>query len=459
MSSLKLSDQLGAMAIIDELYQQQIALGEHLDLPGLRQKIARRIDDYYRAQGRPVDQKLIDEGVRLWFADRLRFQVPKSAKHQRLLAFIYLRRRWIGWSLLVGLTLCTLVTVLDTQFERVQNKRSEQKISQQLGKINSGLDQIAALRRKAESLKYSPLSYATEAIPPLELRFNQNLLGFEQLQQQAKILAAAPRDSLKINELIQINKDIADKQLALTASLAHWQKLTALDKELTLLASVKDFKTDLKNEPYLQQSFDNAVFALRTGRASVEQDVRNAGEAYQWLASVKVYRQQLSKWESGFKAMKMPAADTKAMMEMIRLARKALVEADNADFNYYWNQLEYMDKLANTRLQIKVVDRMTQRSSVQRTDPQSGAAVWYLIVEAVTPNGQIFPIQFQDSVSGKMVTAKTFGIRVSEKEYRRVKKELASMGRISDRLIGEKPIGRIQFTYSRPVMSGMIAEW
>ncbi|SQC92732.1 Uncharacterised protein [Cedecea neteri] len=45
MDKIKLSDQLGAMAIVDALHAQQIAVDEHLDLPLLKQKISQRIRD------------------------------------------------------------------------------------------------------------------------------------------------------------------------------------------------------------------------------------------------------------------------------------------------------------------------------------------------------------------------------------------------------------------------------
>ena len=46
MSNIKLSEQLGAMAIIDELYQKQQLLLEHLNYDALRSNLAENIKNY-----------------------------------------------------------------------------------------------------------------------------------------------------------------------------------------------------------------------------------------------------------------------------------------------------------------------------------------------------------------------------------------------------------------------------
>lgn len=50
MSEIKLSEQLGAMAIIDELYQKQQLLLEHLDRNVLRDKLKENIKNYYQTK-------------------------------------------------------------------------------------------------------------------------------------------------------------------------------------------------------------------------------------------------------------------------------------------------------------------------------------------------------------------------------------------------------------------------
>jgi hypothetical protein len=76
MSSIPLSEQLGAMAFVDELRHQQRQVQEHLDLPRRRAEIAERIRAYYLSNTIAFDDKLIEQGVRQVFAHRLKFEAP-----------------------------------------------------------------------------------------------------------------------------------------------------------------------------------------------------------------------------------------------------------------------------------------------------------------------------------------------------------------------------------------------
>lgn len=104
MSNGSLSEQMGAMALVDELRQQQVQVQEHLDLPRRRAEVAERIRGYYQRQGIACDDKLIEQGVREFFARRLVFEVPTLAWPRRLLAGVFLRRSLLAW-VLVWITL------------------------------------------------------------------------------------------------------------------------------------------------------------------------------------------------------------------------------------------------------------------------------------------------------------------------------------------------------------------
>lgn len=99
MSNGSLSEQMGAMALVDELRQQQRQVQEHLDLPRRRAEVAERIRGYYQRQGIACDDKLIEQGVREFFARRLVFEAPTLAWPRRLLAGVFLRRSLLAWVL------------------------------------------------------------------------------------------------------------------------------------------------------------------------------------------------------------------------------------------------------------------------------------------------------------------------------------------------------------------------
>ncbi|MEN5237814.1 MULTISPECIES: DUF6384 family protein [Pseudomonas] len=100
MSNGSLSEQMGAMALVDDLRQQQRQVQEHLALPRRRAEVAERIRGYYQRQGIACDDKLIEQGVREFFARRLVFEAPTLAWPRRLLAGVLLRRSLLAWVLM-----------------------------------------------------------------------------------------------------------------------------------------------------------------------------------------------------------------------------------------------------------------------------------------------------------------------------------------------------------------------
>ncbi|MFK9099026.1 DUF6384 family protein [Pseudomonas guariconensis] len=104
MSNGTFREQMGAMALVDELRLQQRQMQEHLDLPRRREEVAERIRGYYQRQGIACDDALIEQGVHEFFARRLVFEAPALSWPRRLLAGLLLRRALIAW-LLVGVAL------------------------------------------------------------------------------------------------------------------------------------------------------------------------------------------------------------------------------------------------------------------------------------------------------------------------------------------------------------------
>lgn len=87
-----LSEQMGAMALVDQLRLQQRQVQDHLDLPRRRDEVAGRIRTYYQSQGIACDDALIDQGVRAFFAERLVFQAPELSRQSRSLCWLIMRQ-------------------------------------------------------------------------------------------------------------------------------------------------------------------------------------------------------------------------------------------------------------------------------------------------------------------------------------------------------------------------------
>lgn len=92
MSEVPLSEQLGAMARVDQLRHQQDEVDRHLSLPQRRAEVAARIREYYQNNGIQFTQAQIDQGVREFFANRLVFEAPPLGAFDRFWSKVLLKR-------------------------------------------------------------------------------------------------------------------------------------------------------------------------------------------------------------------------------------------------------------------------------------------------------------------------------------------------------------------------------
>ncbi|MGH8391279.1 MAG: DUF6384 family protein, partial [Pseudomonas sp.] len=92
MSDILLSEQLGAMALVDQLRHQQMAVEKDLSLPQRRAEVAARIREYYQNNGVQFTEAQIDQGVREFFSKRLVFEAPELSALDRFWSKVLLRR-------------------------------------------------------------------------------------------------------------------------------------------------------------------------------------------------------------------------------------------------------------------------------------------------------------------------------------------------------------------------------
>ncbi|OLS59154.1 DUF6384 family protein [Pseudomonas putida] len=99
MSKGLLSEQMGAMALVDELRHRRMEVEEHLDLPRREAEVAERIRAYYKGQGIDCDDALVAQGVREFFRHRLVFEAPAMTLWQRFLGRLISSTAFRCWML------------------------------------------------------------------------------------------------------------------------------------------------------------------------------------------------------------------------------------------------------------------------------------------------------------------------------------------------------------------------
>ena len=123
MSDVLLSEQLGAMARVDQLRHQQNDVDEHLSLPQRRAAVAARIREYYQKNGIAFSDAQIEQGVRDFFANRLVFEAPALGAFDQFWSTVLLKRRWavraVQFLAVAALTVqCARVVVQDSHHKQ-----------------------------------------------------------------------------------------------------------------------------------------------------------------------------------------------------------------------------------------------------------------------------------------------------------------------------------------------------
>ncbi len=129
-------------------------------------------------------------------------------------------------------------------------------------------------------------------------------------------------------------------------------------------------------------------------------------------------------------------------------ARKAVAEIDQA-----------RAQLVQTYV-VRVVSRQGEQSGIFRIpDDNNSARNYYLIVEAVTPDGKTLAIQVPSEENNQVKTVTKWGIRVPQATFDAIRRDKADDGIIQNNIVGRKPRGTLQPTYDMPVMGGTITKW
>jgi anti-sigma-K factor RskA len=112
------------------------------------------------------------------------------------------------------------------------------------------------------------------------------------------------------------------------------------------------------------------------------------------------------------------------------------------------------------RYTVRVINRSGERSGVWTTPAVNTAATnFYLIVEAIDPDGRKVSLPIVNEENGETETVSTFGLRVPKSVYDAVAADKQDDGIIQGSDIGLKADGFLDVDYSVPVLGGAITRW
>lgn len=462
MSNSKPNEPLDATTIADSLYAQQLTADEHIDLPGLRRKIAQAIRN--ACQSADVDEDAIEQGVQRWFANRLRYQPPGLTFRQRAGAYLCMTSaRWLTAIIILGL-IAALLGGYRFYVVRSELNGLKQSVAAALSEHAHLTGRAQALARRLAAAKKATPDYAGPAAATL---IAQTATLLDELNANGKaaapLAAGASRSEVKQRLRAEIARNNA-QDVRLNAATIKLNALTTLldaDKALSAIAHAPAYDTYARCIPELASQVSTAAQALAQGDNSAGADIDKARDTFMLAQSRSSMLEQLVSRITLLDTLTLSPEDRRSVNALLDNAR-ALAQSPELAQQAWDDAMAGLDDtyaFIVTPLTLSIVDRAGESPWVERNDDGSGDGRWYLIVEALTTQGSVFPLTIKDSETGEQKKVSTFGIRISQSEFAQLKDNKRRNGRIDSPLVGSKPANQLGFEYVRPVMEERITGW
>ena len=124
------------------------------------------------------------------------------------------------------------------------------------------------------------------------------------------------------------------------------------------------------------------------------------------------------------------------------------------------DQMEDLQSEIDLQYELRIVSRPGEKSGVWRIpDANIDARNFYIIVEAVTPEGRVLELPIVNEEGGRTYQAKKWGLRVSKEEFERISSDKMDDGIIQDNRFGMKRKGYLEPEYSKPTTGNAITSW
>ena len=122
--------------------------------------------------------------------------------------------------------------------------------------------------------------------------------------------------------------------------------------------------------------------------------------------------------------------------------------------------LRALDARLELQYDLKIVSRPGETSGFWRIpDANTGAQNFYLVVEAIAPNGEALRLPIRNEENQRVERVRRWGLRVDEEAFRRVAADKRDDGIIQDDLVGAKRRGALEPEYSIATTGAAVTEW
>ena len=125
-------------------------------------------------------------------------------------------------------------------------------------------------------------------------------------------------------------------------------------------------------------------------------------------------------------------------------------------------QLEDLRTELLSEYTLTIVSRPGEKTGIWRRPPRStgsNARNYYLIVEAVSPDGRILKLPIRNEEDGRTSLASAFGVRVPKETWDAVSADKSNDGIVQNNRFGTKLRGKLTIDYAMPFAGGIITRW
>ena len=156
---------------------------------------------------------------------------------------------------------------------------------------------------------------------------------------------------------------------------------------------------------------------------------------------------------------RVPAGTARAE-EILADGRAALVRHDAEGAKAALGKLEELRAELRRSYALTIVSRPGEQTGVFRIpDRNRGARNYYVIVEAIGPDGKPIPMPVKSEEDGTTKTVTKWGVRVAEPVFEAVRRDKNDDGILQRNRLGEKRRGALDVDYAMPVLGGAITQW
>jgi hypothetical protein len=145
---------------------------------------------------------------------------------------------------------------------------------------------------------------------------------------------------------------------------------------------------------------------------------------------------------------------------LVAAGEGAVARRDFDDARAALGDLRALNARLEQQYELRVVSRRGEQSGVWRIpDLNTGAQNFYLIVEAIAPNGEALTLPIKSEEDGETRRVSLWGLRVDEETFQRVAADKRDDGIIEQAVVGTKRRGELDPDYSVATTGATITEW